>query len=83
MNYSEEFKDSNSTKSNYVNGFERLISSKQEQALLNRDEFCKKIFDNPELYREELKKLLGWPLVDYSEVGLAKVKKTKLSANQH
>lgn len=79
MNYSEETKDANINKKNYLDGLERLIAFKQDEVKQSRVEYIKSVFENPTPYREDFKKMLGWPLVNYEKKGLPTVKKTKLA----
>jgi len=67
MNFREEIKVSKKYKEEYLGGIERLIEKRQKDAKEKRKEYTKDIFKNPEKYREDLKKLLGWPLVDYEK----------------
>lgn len=65
MKYREEGKVTQIYKKNYVDGIEKIIEKRQKEAECIRNEYAKDIFLNQEKYRNDLKKMLGWPLVDY------------------
>ncbi|MBQ3133729.1 MAG: hypothetical protein IJC17_05610 [Clostridia bacterium] len=65
MSYIEEQTAANSYKQAYVEGIGRLIENRQESAAEIRSECMRAILDRPEPFREELKQMLGWPLVDH------------------
>ena len=62
MNYQEEKKAANACKEQYLAGLEALIAKRQQEAAAARADWCKDILHQPEVYRDELKKMLGWPL---------------------
>lgn len=66
MNYREEENVSELYKKAYKDGIEKIIEKRQKEAECIRNEYAKDIFSNQEKYREDLKRMLGWPLVDYS-----------------
>lgn len=65
MNYREEVDAAKIYKTNYINGLEHIIKTRQKDAEKKRYEYTKNIFTDAEGYREDLKEMLGWPLVDY------------------
>lgn len=79
MKYTEERSFTADYKKAYVDGIERIISQRQEQAQQHRDSYIKGIFTNPDKYRNDFRKMLGWPLVDHEVTELPKVSTEKLS----
>ena len=79
MNYREDIKKADETRQRYVDGLEALIHKKQKEAAEKRKEYAKKIFEFPEACREDLRKMLGWPLVDCVTEGIPFVRRTKLA----
>ena len=79
MNYREDKNTTKTYKTDYVSGFERIIENRQKQAENIRKDYVKDIFTNQEKYRDDLKKMLGWPLVDYCRDKLPEVKSELLS----
>ena len=79
MNYREELTFANSYKQNYLDGINDLIIKKQEENLAIRTEYFKNYFSNQEPYRNDFKKMLGWPLVNYENNLELNVKTEKLS----
>ena len=79
MKYTEEKDKSKVYKQSYVNGFEYIIAERQKQAEKIRSEYIKGVFENPEKYREDLKRMLGWPLAGYTSTEVPEVKTTLLS----
>lgn len=65
MKYKEEKAVTQVYKKNYVDGIEKIIEKRQREAESIRNKYAKDIFKNPEKYRNDLKTMLGWPLVDY------------------
>jgi len=65
MKYQETFEFAQPYKKDYVDSIELLIEKKQKEAESARAEFISGIFENQEKYREDFKKMLGWPLVGY------------------
>ncbi len=70
MNYREDISPTLIYKKEYLDGLDRLIKQKQETAKQARADYAKQIFDTPEKYREDFKRMLGWPLVDHSDSSL-------------
>ncbi len=80
MNYSEKYSDSKVYKQEYNDGFEAVIRMRQNEALKIREEYAKDIFKKPEKYREDFKKMLGWPLDCDKDDFSVEVKSEKISA---
>ncbi len=78
MNFKEERALSKKGKENYVNGLNYIIEKRQEEAKALRREYIKDIFNIPEKYREDLKAMLGWPLVNYDNGWQTRVESEKL-----
>lgn len=79
MNYQEAKELSRQYKQQYVAGLEAVIEEREQHCESVRREYAKHIFQNPEGYRDELRKMLGWPLVDYQTNGVVIPKTEKLS----
>lgn len=79
MNYREIPNDTKESKQLYVDGLERVIQIRQQAAALIRSNYCKDIFTLPDSYREDLRKMLGWPLIDHHAEALPRVRSQKLS----
>ena len=79
MKYSENQDVTKGYKENYVTDLNSLIDKLQKEADERRKEYIKDVFDEPEKYREDFKKILGWPLVGYEKEGLPSVQSEKLS----
>ena len=79
MNYTEEKSFAGKYKQNYVDGIEAIITLKQKQAEVKRDQYSKKIFEEQENFRNAFKKMLGWPLVGHEKSGLPTVETEKIS----
>ena len=60
--YKEPPETGNKYRKEYLDGIDRLIEKRYEQAEKNRRDYIKNITEQPEKYREELKAMLGWPL---------------------
>lgn len=79
MNHREEAEITKELKKSYLNGIENLILSRQRELEEKRDAFCKNIFSDPQYYRTEFAKMLGWPLTDRRDSVPPPTKSTKLS----
>ncbi|MBR2459691.1 MAG: hypothetical protein IKB34_00460 [Clostridia bacterium] len=79
LSYRESIEDSAQYKKDYMNGLEALVRARQAEAAQKREEYAKGIFSEQDRYRQDFKKMLGWPLVDCEVSSLPGVKKTKLS----
>ena len=73
MQYREKTDGTKSYRQNYVDGIERIIEQRQRAAQAVRDEYAKRIFEEPSRCREDLKAMLGWPLVDHADDSIPKV----------
>ena len=73
MQYREEFKVSKPYKQSYADGIERIIEQRQKKAESVRHAYTENIFEDAPRYREELKAMLGWPLVGHTEKDLPHV----------
>ena len=73
MNYIEAYDVTAAFREDYRDGLDRLIEKREREAEKIRAEYIKDIFTTPEKYRDELKKLFGWPLVDFQAEGLPEV----------
>lgn len=74
MKYREERSITRQYKQNYLDGFDELIISRQQDLAEVRNEYIKEIMLKPEKYREDFKRMLGWPLVDHHDDQLPKVR---------
>ncbi|MBR1970651.1 MAG: hypothetical protein IKA17_09910 [Clostridia bacterium] len=79
MKYREEKDLTNVYKEDYVKGLELIVEKLQKKSEVIRSEYSKNIFIQQEEYRNELKKMLGWPLVNYCADKVAEVKSELLS----
>ncbi len=79
INYRETTEVTKENKKKYLSGIETVILERKEKLSQKRAEYCKDIFTNTEKYRDDLKEMLGWPLIDYSGEGLPSAKATRLS----
>ena len=79
MNYKEEHEPTKQNKENYINELWELVKKRNKNAIPERDEYIKDIFKNPEKYREDFKKMLGWPLVDYEKGGIPNAESEKIT----
>ena len=77
--YIEQNDTSKSYKKQYVDGFLKVIENRQLDAQNIREQYAKDIFKNPQKYRQDLKKMLGWPLVDFDGTKMPLPNSTKLS----
>ncbi|MBE7062645.1 MAG: hypothetical protein E7390_02500 [Ruminococcaceae bacterium] len=75
MRYIEEHEQGFSFREAYLNSLETLLSKKQAEATVMREARGKDILSNPEIYRKEFLKMLGWPLTEPDD-GLPTVEKT-------
>ena len=73
MKYQEEKTDANASKQLYLDGIESLIAQRQTEGACAREAYVKDIFTDPERYRMEFRRMLGWPLVDHETKGLPTV----------
>jgi hypothetical protein len=82
MQYREQKQDTKEFKQTYIDGINRLIRARQQDAEQKRSAYVKDIFTDPDAYRADFRKMLGWPLVEHNETALPAVKKTKLADEQ-
>ena len=83
MNYREEKETSKQYKKEYLDGIEALIRNREQACVQKRDLYIKDIFKNQNKYRDDLKKMLGWPLTDYEYSGIPNTKTEKLSDEEN
>jgi len=79
MNYREDIQTSKEYKQTYIDGLERLILERQREAADKRAAYCKNIFTDAEAYREDFRKMLGWPLTEHGAKGVPAVRKVRLA----
>ena len=79
MTYREEFLAANPTKKEYLEGLYRLISERNAAASDRRLEYAKEIFHDPDRYRADLCRMLGWPLVDHKRDGVPNAAFTRIA----
>lgn len=63
MIYREDKKHTEQNKNIYREGISAIIKQRQKEAKTVRTGYFKDVFENQEKYREELREMLGWPLV--------------------
>ncbi len=80
MNYREGKAASKAFKEEYLAGIRRVIQMRRRELANDRADYAKDIFTNPEKYRCDFRRMLGWPLVgDCSTVGVPPSEFIKLS----
>lgn len=79
MKYSEEKSFTEKYKKNYVSGIEHIIEMRQKEAEEKRQKYTENFFENQEKFRDDFKKMLGWPLVDFDSAELPNVTSEKLA----
>lgn len=67
MNYQEDRLQTKQQKTDYLNGIKKIIEQKNKEASEERAKYAKGIFDNPDAYRKEFRKMLGWPLDNFEK----------------
>ena len=65
MKYTEIKDMTKSYKEDYVKGVDRIIEKLQNNAETIRAKYAENIFSEQEKYRNDLKEMLGWPLVNH------------------
>ena len=70
MKYTEKVEHSLEYKEKYRDSIMDLIKERQKFAKAVREDYARDIFDDAERYRDEFKKMLGWPLVDCDGQGV-------------
>lgn len=83
MNYREDFKDANSYKSDYLNGIKEIIKKREKDAEKIREDYFKDIFNNQEMYRNDFKNMLGWPLNERSSGTRPKAASEEISSDEN
>lgn len=79
ISYKEEPDVTDKYKTQYLDGFEKIINSREKELAEKRDTYCKSIFDNQEKFRNDFKNMLGWPLTGYTNDQAPNVITEKLS----
>ena len=79
MHYREPQETAKPYKEAYLAGLNRLIDKKQAEAAGARRAYAADIFKDPERYRNDLRRMLGWPLTEPHPAELPSVKTEKLS----
>ena len=79
MIYREEINASKKNKEEYLSTLQDLISKKQKNASETRKEYSKDIIVNADKYREDFKRMLGWPLVNEADKSITLVSNEKLA----
>ena len=83
MIFREEKEASKTYKQNYLDGIKALLSVRQKAAEQVRAEYIKDVFKNAEKYRNDFKKMLGFPLVDFVYDGAPNLRSTKLADEEN
>lgn len=65
--YREDKKHTEQNKQTYRDGLVNVMRQRQKDAKPIREEYFNDIFSNQEKYRDDLRKMLGWPLVGYTD----------------
>ncbi|MBQ4517505.1 MAG: hypothetical protein II997_02845 [Clostridia bacterium] len=65
MKYSEKEDVTKAYKEEYVKGLEYIIGNLQKSAETVRGKYAENIFSEQEKYRDDFKRMLGWPLVNH------------------
>ncbi|MBQ4086765.1 MAG: hypothetical protein IJC78_00795 [Clostridia bacterium] len=64
MKYQEQKQDTEHIKQSYLDGLYTIIKNREQQAAEKRKVYAKDILKNGEAYREDFKKMLGWPMTE-------------------
>ena len=83
MIYREDKKHTEQNKSAYRDGISAIIKQRQKDAKAVRADYFKDIFENQEKYRQDLREMLGWPLVGYTDDRETTVSFEKLSEEEN
>lgn len=78
MKFIEEENVSKKFKEEYLDGLKKVILQRQEAAKHERKEYFKDILKNQENFRNDLKEMLGWPLVNFNENNAFNVESEKI-----
>lgn len=79
MIFREDIDTSKPNKIKYVEGIKSLLACRQKEAEQIRADYIKDVFKNTDKYRNDLKEMLGWPLVGHTSKGTPSVRSTKLA----
>ncbi len=79
MQYRETPDETCKNKEAYASGFEYIIRKRQREMAEERKRYASRIFEEPERYRADLRKMLGWPLVGAETAGLPRITEEKLA----
>ena len=79
MKYTEQKQDTLKYKQSYLDGIESVIKCRQQEGVTARSEFIRDILSDTERYRNEFKKMLGWPLIDNDDNSVPDIELEKLS----
>lgn len=82
MIYREEKAVTAASKQGYVNQLDALLAKKQAEAAKLREAYVRDIFQDPERYRNDLRKMLGWPLVGQENTAPPAVTAQELSREE-
>ena len=82
INYRENEDASKIFKERYATGIESLICAREQTLSSMRKEYCKDIFSDGERYRNDFKKMLGWPLIGQEDAAIPQVRKEMLAKEQ-
>lgn len=82
IKYREERAAADKYKAQYADGLERLIKSREKEFAEKRSARGADIFNNQEKYRDEFKKMLGWPLTEKRAETMPNVISEKLSEEE-
>ena len=77
--YREDRKHTEQNKQTYCNGLGAIMRQRMREAKPIREEYFKDVVSNQEKYRQELREMLGWPLVGYTDKRETAVSFEKLS----
>lgn len=75
IKYRENEEVSEIFKERYAAGIESLICAREQTLSSVRREYCKDIFSDGERYRDDFKKMLGWPLIGQKDATVPQVQK--------
>lgn len=80
MKYRETYEATLEAREDYVKGLKRVIEKRQDDIRKIRREYSKNIISDGDRCREELKRILGWPLVDHTVNDLCAPKTEHISS---
>ncbi len=83
IRYREDMRAAEGCRRAYVEGMEALISGREAKARAERDAYARDIFRDQEKYREDYRRMLGWPLVGEPDHGTPAVRLEKLSEEKN